>query len=172
MLMAANDRAEGLAAAAELRSARRYRDGRGRCPSACTSCCRSVRISARPLVLCVPAWRLASCQRTQRCRMSSRGSRPKIVVGQRRACRPSLPSRVVILSSIITLSLGLWLRPRLQRRSRVSGSRRASARPWADRPLGRVAHQDPGALGAGNGAPDQDQAALGVGVNDSRGSGW
>jgi hypothetical protein len=32
----------------------------------------------RPLVLCVPCWRLASCQRTMRCRMSARGSRPKI----------------------------------------------------------------------------------------------
>ena len=35
--VAAHDRAEGLAAAAELRRAPRCRDGRGRCPSACTS---------------------------------------------------------------------------------------------------------------------------------------
>jgi hypothetical protein len=46
------------------------RDGRRRCPSACTSSCRCERLLARPLALWVPAWRLASCQRTMRARMS------------------------------------------------------------------------------------------------------
>ena len=77
--------ARGCARPARTRGRRRgtgwrapSRDGRRRCPSARTSSCRCALISARFLTLCVPAWRLASCQRTQRCRMSARGSSPKI----------------------------------------------------------------------------------------------
>ena len=81
VLVAAHDRPEGLAAAAELRRRLVAVTGAGRCPSACTSSCWSWRISPRVLVLCVPAWRLDSCQRTMRCRMSARGSRPKISSG-------------------------------------------------------------------------------------------
>ena len=45
--VAAHHRAEGAAAAAELRHAAPSRDGRRRCPSACTSSCRCGAISAR-----------------------------------------------------------------------------------------------------------------------------
>src|SRR5262249_55729791 len=56
-------------------------------------------ISARPLALCVPAWRLLSCHCTQRAMMSWRGSRPKISSDS--WTEPAaLPSRVVTFSSI------------------------------------------------------------------------
>src|SRR5665647_2603870 len=57
-------------------------------------------ISERSLVLCVPRWRLASCQLTQRCRMSLRGSRPKIA-SDKLTEPASLPSSVVIFMSML-----------------------------------------------------------------------
>src|SRR5262249_6098946 len=69
-------------------------------------------ISARPLVLCVPRWRLASCQLTQRWMMSVRGSRPKIASGSW-TDPASLPSRVVIF---ISISRALLRRSRRLRR--------------------------------------------------------
>src|SRR5262249_25893727 len=56
-------------------------------------------ISLRFLTSCVPRWRLASCQRTQRCKMSALGSRPKIASGS--STEPAaLPSSETILSSM------------------------------------------------------------------------
>src|SRR6201997_768155 len=111
-------------------------------------------ISARPLALCVPAWRLLSCHCTQRAMMSARGSRPKI--SSERLTEPAaLPSRVVNLSSMLRALL-------LGRRfaTLACDLELAGLRGFLrQRLLDRVADADPAALGAGNGAFDQDQTA-------------
>ena len=56
----------------------RRRGGRCRCPSACRASWSCGRCPSGSSTACVPAWRLASCQRTQRASRSARGSRPKI----------------------------------------------------------------------------------------------
>src|ERR1700758_5160296 len=118
-------------------------------------------ISARPLALWVPAWRLLSCHCTQRAMMSARGSRPKISSGG--FTEPgALPSRVVTFSSIS--------RPLLRGRFRsfrdleLAGLRRV----LRQRLLHGVAHPDPAALGAWNGAFDQDQATRDVGLHHTQ----
>src|SRR6201996_5569856 len=118
-------------------------------------------ISARPLALCVPAWRLLSCHCTQRAMMSWRGSRPKI--SSESCTEPAaLPSRGVTFSSI---SHALLLGGRRFRGSGLLGDLELAGlrRFLRQRLLHRVANADPAALGAGNGAFDQDQAALDVG---------
>src|SRR4029078_12949025 len=113
-------------------------------------------ISARPLALCVPAWRLLSCHCTQRWMMSARGSRPKI---SSESCPEpaSLPSRVVTFSSISrALLLGRSLSLLTTGDLELAGLRSF----LRQRLLDGVAHRDPAALGAGNGAFDEDQAAL------------
>src|SRR3954470_20310046 len=127
--------------------------------------------SARPCVLWVPAWRLASCQLTQRWIRSLRGSRPKI--SSETSTEPaSLPSSLVIFSFISrTFLLG-------SRRFSRSSSLFAIAvgdlelarlrRILRQRLLHRIAHRDPAALGAWNGAFDQDQAALDIGLHDAQ----
>ena len=101
--MAAHDRTEGASAAAELRRARRAVTGAAGALLLVHLLARPVRSSERFLTLCVPARRLASCQRTQRCRMSARGSRPKMARPTARPSRPAVPSSVVT-SSFITRS--------------------------------------------------------------------
>jgi len=77
--------------------------------------------------------------------MSARGSRPKI--SSESWTEPAaLPSRVVTFSS---------------GHLELAGLRRFL---W-QRLLHRIAHRDPSALGAGNGAFDQDQAARDVGLH-------
>src|ERR1700761_6223157 len=118
-------------------------------------------ISARPFVLWVPAWRLLSCHCTQRAMMSARGSRPKI--SSERLTEPAaLPSRVVTFRSI---SRALLPRPWFPTRLVAIGALDLAGlrRFLRQRLLHRVAHPDPAALGAGNGAFDQDQAALDIG---------
>src|SRR3954447_9643417 len=120
--------------------------------------------SARPCALWVPACRLASCQLTQRWIRSLRGSRPKIS-SDSSTDPASLPSSVVIFSFISrTLLPG----------RRFGGSSLFAAigdlelarlrRVLRQRLLHRIAHRDPAALGAGNGAFHQDQAALDIGL--------
>src|SRR5690349_19241472 len=94
--------------------------------------------------------------------MSARGSRPKMA-SESWTEPASLPSRVVTFSSISRL-----LRSR-------SGFRVASNLELAglrsflrQRLLDGVAHADPAALGAGNGAFDEDQAALDIGLDDAK----
>src|SRR6201999_2779895 len=121
-------------------------------------------ISARPLALWVPAWRLLSCHCTQRAMISARGSRPKI--SSERLTEPAaLPSRVVTFSSI---SRALLRRLCFRRGLVAIGDLELAGlrRFLRQRLLHGVAHPDPAALGAGNGAFDQDQAALDVGLND------
>src|SRR4029077_2472645 len=120
--------------------------------------------SARPCALCVPAWRLLSCHCTKRWVMSARGWRAKI--GSESWTAPaSLPSRVVTFSSIsraplLGRSLSLLTTGDLE----LAGLRSF----LRQRLLDGVAHRDPAALGAGNGAFDEDQAALDVGLHHTQ----
>src|SRR6201994_3217491 len=123
-------------------------------------------ISARPLALWVPAWRLLSCHCTQRAMMSARGSRPKI--SSESWTEPAaLPSRVVTFSSI---SRALLRRLCFRRRLVTVGNLELAGlrRFLRQRLLHGVTHPDPAALGAGHGALDQDQAALDVGLHDAQ----
>src|SRR5579875_18397 len=147
----------------------------------CAYILRVVRLtSPRCLVLCVPRWRLANCQRTQRCRMSPRGTRPKMASGNSTEPAAS-PSSVVIVTSISgALLLGggglrggirgrrgrgcsrRRLRLRLRRaEAELAGTRRL----LGQRLLHRIAHGDPAALVAGHRALDEDEAALDVGLH-------
>src|SRR6476646_3655262 len=97
--------------------------------------------------------------------MSARGSRPKMA-SESWTEPASLPSRVVTFSSISRALL-------LGRRCRLLGSTNdlelAGLRSFLrQRLLDGVTHRDPAALGAGNGALDQDQAALDVGLHDAQ----
>src|SRR5262252_9826410 len=122
-------------------------------------------ISARPLALWVPAWRLLSCHCTQRAMMSARGSRPKI--SSESWTEPAaLPSSVVTFSSISrALRLGRGFRSLL-----ATGDPKLAGfgRVLRQRLFHRIAHPDPSALGAGDCALDQDQAALDVGLHDAQ----
>src|SRR6185437_7502317 len=115
-------------------------------------------MSLMPLVLCVPARRLASCQLTMRARMSRRTGRPKIS-----SARSMLPTLLLLRSmteSFMSLpSLG-------GRRGGLSerGRERQALRRLA---LRRIAHQDIAAIGAGHGAFDHDEAALGIALDDA-----
>src|SRR5215471_1513224 len=115
--------------------------------------------SARPCVLWVPAWRLLSCHCTQRAMMSARGSRPKMASDS--CTEPAaLPSSVMTFSSISrALLLGRRFRSLTARDLELAGLRRF----LRQRLLDGVADADPAALGAGNGAFDEDQAALDIG---------
>src|SRR5215471_4183624 len=122
--------------------------------------------SERFCTACVPARRLASCHLTQRCRMSTRGSRPKIA-SDRLTEPASAPSKVVIFNSISRPLFGFRLRRRCGRRpvalrqAELAGLRRV----LRQRLLHRVAHRDPAALRARHRALDQDEAALDVGLH-------
>src|SRR5262249_2926457 len=120
--------------------------------------------SARFCTACVPARRLASCHLTQRCRMSTRGSRPKMA-SERLTEPASAPSKVVIFNSI---SRPLFRRFRLGRRRRLAVGQAELAglrRFLRQHLLHRVAHRDPAAFRARHRAPDQDQPALDVGLH-------
>src|SRR5580704_5188338 len=98
--------------------------------------------------------------------MSLRGSRPKI--SSESCTEPAaLPSRVVTFSSI---SRALLRRLRFRRRMVAAGDLELAGlrRFLRQRLLHGVTHPDPAALGAGNGAFDQDQAALDVGLHDAQ----
>src|SRR3984893_9051924 len=98
--------------------------------------------------------------------MSLRGSRPKIA-SESWTEPASLPSRVVTFSSISRAPL-LGRRCGLLaagfRQAELAGLRRFLRQHL----LHRVAHRDPAALGAGNGAFDQDQATLDVGLHHAQ----
>src|SRR6478736_8833562 len=119
-------------------------------------------ISARPLALWVPAWRLLSCHCTQRAMMSWRGSRPKMV-SESWTEPASLPSRVVTFNSISRL-----LRSRSSVRFASNLELAGLRSVLRQRLLDGIAHADPAALGAGNGTFDEDQAALDIELNDSK----
>src|SRR6201996_3580229 len=122
-------------------------------------------ISARPLALWVPACRLLSCHCTQRWMMSLRGSRPKI--SSDNWTEPaSLPSRVVTFNSI---SHALLLGGRFRSLLAAGNLELAGLGSlFRQRLLDRVAHRDPAALGAGNGALDQDQPTRNVGLDHAK----
>src|ERR1700738_1676227 len=98
--------------------------------------------------------------------MSLRGSRPKMA-SESWTEPASLPSRVVTFSSISrALLLGRRFRCLL---GSASNLELAGLRSFLrQRLLHGVTHRDPSALGAGNGAFDEDQAALDVGLHDAQ----
>src|SRR5215216_6972974 len=96
--------------------------------------------------------------------MSLRGSRPKISSDSRTE-PASLPSRVVTFSSISrALLLGRSLSLLAAGDLELAGLRSI----LRQRLLDGVAHRDPAALGAGNGALGEDQAALDVGLHHTQ----
>src|SRR5438477_6844158 len=96
--------------------------------------------------------------------MSARGSRPKMA-SESWTEPASLPSRVVTFSSIShALLLGRRFRSLLAGDLEFAGLRSV----LRQRLLDGVTHRDPSALGAGNGALDQDQAALDVGLHHAQ----
>src|SRR5215217_74415 len=97
--------------------------------------------------------------------MSLRGSRPKISSDS--WTEPaSLPSRVVTFSSISRAFLlgGCSSLVGAAHNPELAGLRSF----LRQRLLHRIAHRDPAALGAGNGALDEDQAALDVGLHNAQ----
>src|SRR6201998_1873294 len=97
--------------------------------------------------------------------MSWRGSRPKI--SSESWTEPAaLPSRVVTFSSIShALLLGRRISSLLAADNlELAGLRRV----LRQRLLHGIPHRDPAALGTGNGAFDQDQAALDVGLHHAQ----
>src|SRR5215204_1908661 len=97
--------------------------------------------------------------------MSARGSRPKMA-SESWTEPASLPSRVVTFSSIShAILLGRRLRSSLAARNLELAGLRSFLR---QRLLDGVAHRDPSALGAGNGAFDEDQPALDVGLHNAQ----
>src|SRR5437660_7383978 len=96
--------------------------------------------------------------------MSARGSRPKMA-SESWTEPAALPSRVVTFSSISRALLhGRRFRSLTARDLELAGLRSI----LRQRLLHCVAHRDPSALGAGNGAFDQDQAALDVGLHHAQ----
>src|SRR5438477_1792209 len=96
--------------------------------------------------------------------MSARGSRPKMA-SESWTEPASLPSRVVTFSSIShALLLGRRFRSLLARDLELAGLRSV----LRQRLLDGVTHRDPSALGAGNGALNEDQAALDVGLHHTQ----
>src|SRR5437867_826229 len=92
--------------------------------------------------------------------MSARGSRPKI--SSESVTEPaSAPSRVVIASFIGSSSLACSCGGSFWQAERAGLRRR-----FRQLLLDGVAHQDPAALGAGNGTLDQDQTTLDVGAHN------
>src|SRR5580698_4292959 len=130
-------------------------------------------MSARSFTWCVPAWRLASCQTTQRWMRSVRGSSPKMASDT--VTEPdSLPSSEVTLSSMSRapcvlsswLLAGLWADRDGGRRFIVGEFELAGLRHIVRQLLlHRIAHRDPAAFDARHGAFDHDQAALDVGLH-------
>src|SRR5213080_4963747 len=116
-------------------------------------------ISLRFFTSWVPAWRLANCHTTQRCRMSTRGSRPKM--SSETVTPPAaFPSRVVTFSSISRALL------RFRSRRGVRQPELARLRHLLrQRLLDGIAHGDPAAIVAGHRALDQDEPALDVGLH-------
>src|SRR5438477_5633232 len=123
-------------------------------------------ISARFFPSWVPAWRLASCQLTQRARISGRGLRPKIASDS--VTDPAdLPSSVVTFNSMSRTPLFGRCRALGRGGCALGQPERAGLRRGVgQRLLHGIAYRDPAALGARNRALDQDEAALDVGLHD------
>src|ERR1700716_2258262 len=100
----------------------------------------------------------------QRAMMSLRGSRPKI--SSESWTEPAaLPSSVVTFNSMLRPLLGRRFGcSRLLCKLELAGLRCV----FRQRLLDGIAHRDPAALGAGNGAFDQDQAARDVGLHHAQ----
>src|SRR6185437_5779750 len=113
-------------------------------------------ISLTPLVLCVPARRLASCQLMTRARMSRR------TIGSPKTSSARSISPASLFSRLVTLSFISGPRLRLLRFS----ERRRERQILRSRTLRRVLHQHVGAVVTGHRADHEDQPALGVRSED------
>src|SRR3954447_14639474 len=99
--------------------------------------------------------------------MSLRGSRPKMA-SESWTDPASLPSRVLTFNSI-SRALLLGRRCRCLLAAAIGEAELAGLRRiFRQRLLHGIAHGDPSALGAGDGAFDQDQAALDVGLHHAQ----
>src|SRR3984885_11361934 len=124
-------------------------------------------MSARPSVLCVPAWRLASCQRTMRAIRSARGSSPKTssLRSKEPAAEPSIDVMSNFMASLSRWRFGRWgARARFGVDAELAGQRRV----LRQRLLHRVAHRDPASGVPRHRALDQNKAALGVRAHDAK----
>src|ERR1700733_9880386 len=124
-------------------------------------------ISARPSVLCVPAWRLASCQRTMRAIRSVRGSSPNTasLSSSEPATEPSIDVMSNFMASLSLRRFDRWCaRARFGVNTELAGQRRI----LRQRLLHRVAHRDPTSGVPGHRALDQNETALGVGADDTK----
>src|SRR3984957_3036398 len=124
-------------------------------------------MSARPSVLCVPACRLASCQRTMRAIRSARGSSPNTssLSSSEPAADPSIDVMSYFMASLSLRRFGRWgARAGLGVNAELSGQRRI----LRQRLLHRVAHRDPTSGVPRHRALDQNEAALGICANDTK----
>src|ERR1700722_19065077 len=124
-------------------------------------------ISARPSVLCVPAWRLASCQRTMRAIRSARGSSPNTssLSSSEPAAEPSIDVMSYFMASLSLRRFGRWgALAGLGVNAGVSRQRIILRK----RLLHRVAHCDPTSGVPRHRALDQNEAALGICANDAK----
>src|ERR1700722_12391969 len=124
-------------------------------------------MSARPSVLCVPAWRLASCQRTMRAIRSARGSSPKTssLSSKEPAAEPSIDVMSNFMASLSRCRFGRWgARARFGVDAELAGQRRL----LRQRLLHRVAHRDPASGVPRHRALDQNETAVGVGADDTK----
>src|ERR1700722_3204937 len=123
-------------------------------------------ISARPRVLCVPAWRLASCQRSMRAIRSWRGSSPKIASFSSRepAAAPLIDvTSIFMMSGSLRLGCGgFW--PASLVRTEFAGQRRF----LRQRLFPRGADPGPAAGMARHRPFDQDQPAFDIGLHDAQ----
>ena len=161
MLVAAHHRAEDHARRRGTAASAGCPGGRGRCPSACRASWWCRWMSLMPLVLCVPARRLASCQLTdarQDVACAPAGRTPR---RRARSRRPPCCRGCVTVSFMTRLFLLLRRgarRPARRRRSAAgNGSSFGALRLTASR------DQHVAAFAARHRARDHDQAALGVG---------
>src|ERR1700733_650786 len=124
-------------------------------------------ISARPSVLCVPAWRLASCQRTMRAIRSVRGSSPNTasLSSSEPAAEPSIDVMSNFMASLSLRRFGRWgAGARFGVNAELAGQRRILRQRF----LHRVAHSDPPASVPGHRAFDQNEAALGISAHHAK----
>src|ERR1700722_5812655 len=124
-------------------------------------------ISARPSVLCVPAWRLASCQRTMRAIRSARGSRPKMA--SLSSSEPAAEPSIDVMSNFMApLSFRRFGRRGAGARFGVNAELAGHRRILRQGLLHRVADRDPPAGAARHRALNEDEAALRIRAHDPK----
>src|SRR5579863_5480504 len=111
-------------------------------------------MSLMPLVLCVPARRLASCQFTMRARMSRRTGTPNTSSARSMSPTSALSRFLIVIFMSLALHLG-----RLGRGRARLAQRRRERQILGRLALRRILDEDVAAFGAGDRALDHDEAA-------------